>query len=146
LQVFLVHPGGPFWARKDLGAWSLPKGEYAPDEDPLAAAFREFEEETGVRVDPSGIIALGEVEQSGGKRVTAWALERDLDPEIVKSNMFEIEWPPKSGARRQFPEIDRAGWFSLPQAKEKILKGQAEFLRRLVQALHLPAEVLEDPF
>ncbi len=133
-SVLLVHPGGPFWAKKDFGAWSLPKGEYSPGEDPLAVAVREFEEETGVR--PKGEFRpLGEVRQAGGKRVLAWAVEGDLDPAEVKSNSFEIEWPPKSGRKQRFPEIDRAEWFSPEAARQKILPGQREFIDRLARML-----------
>jgi predicted NUDIX family NTP pyrophosphohydrolase len=131
LTVLLVHPGGPFWARKDLGAWSIPKGEYEPGEEPLAAAQREFAEETGAR--PHGeFLALGEVVQSGGKRVTAWAVAGDLDPAALVSNTFELEWPPRSGRKASFPEVDRAAWFSPAQARDKILAGQREFIERLV--------------
>jgi predicted NUDIX family NTP pyrophosphohydrolase len=135
LEVFLVHPGGPFWAKKDLGAWSLPKGEYDTSENPLSAARREFEEETGVRLESGTFLPLGELKQPGGKVVTAWALEGDTDPALVKSNLFEMEWPPKSGKMQAFPEVDRAGWFSVPAAQEKILKGQAGFLTRLSTVL-----------
>jgi predicted NUDIX family NTP pyrophosphohydrolase len=134
VTVLLVHPGGPFWAKKDLGAWSLPKGEYGPGEDPLTVAVREFEEETGVR--PKGEFRpLGEVRQAGGKRVLAWAVEGDLDPAGIQSNSFEIEWPPKSGHKQRFPEIDRAEWFSPEAAREKILPGQREFIDRLARML-----------
>lgn len=134
LELLLVHPGGPFWAKKDLGAWSIPKGEYAGDEDPLAVAQREFEEETGVR--PRGQFEpLGEVVQAGGKRVTAWAVEGDLDPATLISNTFELEWPPRSGRKRSFPEVDRAEWFSPKEAAQKILAGQRPFIDRLVKLL-----------
>jgi predicted NUDIX family NTP pyrophosphohydrolase len=133
VEVFLVHPGGPFWAKKDLGAWSLPKGEYDRNEAPLTAALREFEEETGFRVESGGLHPLGELKQPGGKIVTAWAVEQDVDPALVKSNLFEMEWPPKSGKRQSFPEVDRAGWFSLAEAREKLLKGQLGFLDRLAE-------------
>ena len=132
LSLLLVHPGGPFWARKDLGAWSIPKGEYAPDEDPLAAARREFEEETGAR--PHGEFQpLGDVVQAGGKRVSAWAVAGDLDPAALVSNMFELEWPPRSGRKQSFPEVDRAGWFAPDAARKKILAGQRPFIDRLVK-------------
>src|SRR5262245_50696506 len=131
LELLLVHPGGPFWARKDLGAWSIPKGEYAGDEEPLTVAQREFEEETGVR--PRGQFEpIGEVVQAGGKRVSAWAVEGDLDPAALVSNTFELEWPPRSGRKRSFPEVDRAEWFSPGQAREKINAGQRAFVDRLV--------------
>ena len=133
-SVLLVHPGGPFWAKKDFGAWSIPKGEYSAGEDPLAVAVREFEEETGVT--PKGEFRpLGEVRQAGGKRVFAWAVEGDLDPAEVKSNSFELEWPPKSGRKQSFPEIDRAAWFSPDAAREKILPSQREFIDRLARLL-----------
>src|SRR4029453_4161562 len=123
LQVLLVHPGGPYFARKDVGAWSIPKGEYTQGEDRQAVALREFEEETGVR--PRGpLLALGEVRQAGGKIVTAFALEGDLYPGTIKSNLFSLEWPPRSGRLESFPEVDRAGWFNLAEARCKILAGQ----------------------
>lgn len=134
LEVLLVHPGGPFWAKKDLGAWSLPKGEYAAGEEPLAVAMREFEEETGAR--PSGdFLPLGESVQPGRKIVTAWAVEGDFDVGALKSNLFEMEWPPKSGRKTSFPEVDRAEWFSIEDARKKILRGQGAFLDRLLSAL-----------
>src|ERR1700754_864886 len=111
LEVLLVHPGGPFWARRDAGAWSIPKGEHGEDEEPLAAARREFEEELGLPVPQGELRPLPEVRQKGGKRVTAWAVEGDLDPERIVSNSFELEWPPRSGRTQEFPEVDRAGWF-----------------------------------
>jgi predicted NUDIX family NTP pyrophosphohydrolase len=132
LQLLLVHPGGPFWKKRDLGAWSIPKGEYAPTEDPLAVAMREFEEETGVRLRGE-FQALGEVVQKGGKIVAAWAMEGDLDPVTINSNTFEIEWPPKSGHKAVFPEVDRAAWFSPDAARAKILPGQTPFIARLVE-------------
>jgi len=134
VEVLLVHPGGPFWVRKDEGAWSLPKGEYSAGEDPLLAAKREFQEETGFSVD-GDFIALGELRQPGGKIVSAWALERDLDPALVKSNTFSMEWPPKSGKTREFPEVDRAGWFTVSDARAKLLKGQVSFVDRLSEKL-----------
>ena len=134
LEVLLVHPGGPLWARKDDGAWSIPKGEVEPDEDALAAARREVEEETGAR--PSGtFIALSPVRQTGGKIVHVWAIESDFDPASLKSNLFEMEWPPKSGNRRSFPEVDRAAWFDLETAGRKILPSQAVVLRHLQERL-----------
>lgn len=139
-QVLLVHPGGPFWRRKDAGAWSIPKGEIGVDEDALAAALREFAEETGVTLDlasESGVLPLGEIRQTGGKQVTAWALQRDLDPAAIVSNTFETEWPPRSGRMQSFPEIDRAGWFDLPKAHEKILASQRPLLDRLEAMLNL---------
>jgi predicted NUDIX family NTP pyrophosphohydrolase len=134
IEVLLVHPGGPFWAKKDLGAWSIPKGEYAAGEEPLAVAVREFEEETGAR--PSGdFLPLAEIVQPGRKVVTAWAMEGDFDVGALKSNLFELEWPPKSGRRASFPEVDRAEWFSIADARRKILAGQSAFLDRLLEAL-----------
>src|SRR6185312_12388854 len=130
LEVFLVHPGGPFWAKKDAGAWTIPKGEYGDGEEPLAAARREFEEETGTAAEGQ-FLGLGEVKQAGGKVVTAWALERDLDPASIRSNTFSMEWPPRSGKMREFPEIDQAAWFSLTEAREKLIAAQTAFLDRL---------------
>ena len=131
IEVLLVHPGGPFWAKKDLGAWSIPKGEHADDEDPLAAARREFAEELGQAPPDGEPVPLGEVRQKGGKRVVAWALEGDLDPATVASNTFEIEWPPRSGRLQEFPEVDRAEWFSLEEARRRILEGQIPLLEVL---------------
>jgi len=130
VEVFLVHPGGPFWAKKDLGAWSIPKGEFEPDEDPLAAATREFQEETGC-VATGPFRPLTPVKQGGGKIVTAWAVEGDCDPATIKSNMFSIEWPPHSGKQREFPEVDRAAWLSIEEAKPRILKGQLPLIEEL---------------
>ena len=127
LEVLLVHPGGPFWAKKDLGAWTIPKGEIAEGEDPLAAARREFEEETGVRADGAAV-PLTPRRQAGGKLVHAWMVRGDLDPQAVKSNTFTLEWPPRSGRRQEFPEVDRAAWFPLEEARRRILKSQAPFL------------------
>jgi len=136
VEFFLVHPGGPFWAKKDLGAWSIPKGEYEDGADPLATAFREFEEEIGVRPQPeSELIPLGEVRQAGGKVVTAWAFEGDCDETAIRSNTFSIEWPKGSGRMREYPEVDRAGWFRIAEAREKILQGQVGFLDKLSAAL-----------
>ena len=134
-EVLLAHPGGPFWARKDTGAWSVPKGEYGHGEDPLAAAYREFEEELGMAPPPGTPCALGEVRQAGGKRVVVWALEGDLDVSQAVSNTFELEWPRGSGRRRQFPEVDRVEWFQLAAARVKLLRGQRPFLDRLVDTL-----------
>ena len=133
LEVFLVHPGGPFWRRKDMGAWSVPKGEVLPGEEPLAAARREFEEETGI-VPQGPFVSLGEARQSGGKIVTAWAFERDCLP-AIRSNTFSMEWPPKSGRVQEFPEVDRGEWFSLSEARGRLLSGQVVFLDRLVSQL-----------
>jgi predicted NUDIX family NTP pyrophosphohydrolase len=134
LELLLVHPGGPFWARKDQGAWSIPKGEYAPPEDPQAVALREFEEETGMALR-GALHPLGELVQPGRKVVTAFALEGDFDPTQLKSNTFELEWPPKSGRKAQFPEVDRAAWFSPDEAREKILSGQRDYIDRLLAAV-----------
>ena len=129
-EVLLVHPGGPFWRNKDFGAWSIPKGEYADDEDAELAARREFAEELGVDVSVP-LIALGEVKQRGGKVVTAFAAELDVEVAGIRSNSFEIEWPPRSGKRQSFPEVDRAEWFTLAAAHEKINEGQRPLLARL---------------
>ncbi len=134
VELLLIHPGGPFWARKDRGAWSIPKGEYAPPEDPQAVALREFEEETGLALR-GALRPLGELVQPGRKVVTAFALEGDFDPARLKSNTFELEWPPRSGRKAQFPEVDRAAWFSPEEAREKILSGQRDFIDRLIAAL-----------
>jgi predicted NUDIX family NTP pyrophosphohydrolase len=138
LELLLAHPGGPFWARKDDGAWTLPKGELVETEDPLAAAQREFEEETGLC--PKGpFIDLGEVRQKGGKQVRAWAFEGDFDPRHLRCNLFEIEWPPRSGQRRQFAEIDRVAWFDPVSARHKLLAAQQPFVERLERELHAGA-------
>jgi len=130
LEVFLVHPGGPFWAKKDLGAWSIPKGEIDEGEDPLEAARREFEEETGFR--PEGMFReLTPVKQRSGKIVHTWAVEGDCDSAAIRSNTFSMEWPPRSGRQQEFPEVDRAGWFSIPEAREKILDGQRALLAQV---------------
>lgn len=133
LEVFLVHPGGPFWAKKDLGAWSIPKGEYEEEEVPLDVARREFREETGLSI-AGEFFSLGEVKQAGGKIVTAWAVEGDCDPSGLCSNTFEMEWPPRSKQRKEFPEVDRWAWFSIARAREYILPGQLSFLNRLEQS------------
>jgi predicted NUDIX family NTP pyrophosphohydrolase len=131
LEVLLAHPGGPLWARKDYGAWTLPKGQFTDGEAPLDAAKREFEEEMGSK--PSGHFQpLGTVKQPSGKVIHAWAAESDFDAGSVKSNLFSMEWPPRSGMTGEFPEVDRAGWFSIAEARHKILKGQAPFLDRLL--------------
>lgn len=130
VEVFLVHPGGPYWANKDAGSWSIPKGEFAADEDSLSAAQREFQEETGIRAK-GNFIPLNPLKQAGGKLVHAWAVEGDCDARKITSNTFSLEWPPRSGKRQQFPEVDRAEWFPVEVAKEKILKGQAGFLDEL---------------
>jgi predicted NUDIX family NTP pyrophosphohydrolase len=130
LEVLLAHPGGPFWQRKDAGTWSLPKGEYEDPEEPLAAALREWAEETGFDAAPP-FLPLGEVKQASGKRITAWAFEGDCDPQALECNTFEMEWPPKSGRRQSFPEIDRVQWFALDEARERINPAQAAFIDRL---------------
>jgi len=130
IEVFLVHPGGPFWAKKDAGAWSIPKGEFEASQDPLEAAKREFKEETGFAVE-GNFIELTPVKQPGGKVVYAWAVMGDCEAESIKSNTFSLEWPPRSGKRKEFPEVDRAGWFTPEVAREKILKGQLNFLEEL---------------
>ncbi|MFP4226269.1 MAG: NUDIX domain-containing protein [Desulfobacterales bacterium] len=134
LEVFLVHPGGPFWARRDHAAWSIPKGEFSDSEDPLEAAKREFQEETGM---PAGgdLFYLGEFKQPSRKLIHVWAVEGDCDPGAIESNTFEMEWPPKSGKYERFPEVDRAGWFSLEAASEKLHKGQVVLIGRLAEAL-----------
>jgi predicted NUDIX family NTP pyrophosphohydrolase len=126
--VLLVHPGGPFWARRDAGAWSIPKGEYEEGEDARACALREFEEETGTALPPGELVELGSVRQKGGKTVRAWAAEGDLDADSVRSNTFTMEWPPRSGRTAEFPEIDRAAWFDIETACEKLVSAQAELL------------------
>jgi predicted NUDIX family NTP pyrophosphohydrolase len=131
LEVLLVHPGGPYWARKDDGAWSVPKGEYEPGEDPLEVARREFEEELGAAPPDGAPTPLGEIRQSGGKIVTAWAQAGDLDVTHIRSNSFEMEWPPRSGRTQEFPEVDRAEWFSIEDARPKLNPGQLPFLDRL---------------
>lgn len=134
LEVLLAHPGGPLWARKDAGAWTLPKGQFTEGELPLDAAKREFEEEMGSA--PAGDFQpLGTVKQKSGKIIHAWAAESDFDAATVKSNLFSMEWPPKSGRMGEFPEVDRAGWFSIEEARVKIIKGQAPFLERLLEVL-----------
>jgi predicted NUDIX family NTP pyrophosphohydrolase len=130
LEVFLVHPGGPIWARKDKGAWTIPKGEHEPDENPLVAARREFEEETGFRA-AGEFLELGAIKQKSGKVVTAWAFEGDCDPAKLTSNTCEIEWPPRSGRRLEIPEVDRGRWFSIEEAREHIREEQRPLLDKL---------------
>jgi len=130
LEVFLVHPGGPFWIKKDDGAWSIPKGEFEDDEEPLNAAKREFEEETGIKISGE-FIELNPVKQKSGKKVYAWAVEGNIDPGKIISNNFEIEWPPKSGKMKSFPEIDKAMWFNLSEASTKINSGQLPLIKEL---------------
>jgi predicted NUDIX family NTP pyrophosphohydrolase len=134
LEVLLVHPGGPAWAHRDRGAWSIPKGEYEPDEDPLAAARREFAEELGAAAPDGDATDLGEIRQKSGKVVRAWAIEGDLDAATIRSNTFLFEWPPRSGKRIEVPEVDRAEWFSVADAREKINPGQVPLLERLKAA------------
>ena len=137
LHVLLVHPGGPFWRNKDAGAWSIPKGEFVEGEEPVAVARREFEEELGTA--PVGnLLGLGSIRQKGGKTVDAFALEGDLEAAGIVSSMFECEWPPRSGRLQSFPEVDRAGWFTLAAAREKLLESQWPFLDRLADALGCP--------
>lgn len=134
-QALLVHPGGPFWKNKDAGAWSVPKGEYEPGEDAQAAAIREFSEETGAAPDDHDLLPLGEVKQRNGKVVTAWAVEGDFDVTALHSNEFELEWPPRSGRRQLFPEVDRALWCDPDTAREKLNPAQAAFVDRLLDVL-----------
>ena len=134
-EVLLVHPGGPFWSRRDEGAWSIPKGEYADGEDAMDAARREFEEETGTAPPPGALVELGEIRQRSGKRVVAWAAEGDLDPAAVVSNTFTLEWPPRSGQMQEFPEVDRAGWFPVEEARRRLVPAQAELVDRLLERL-----------
>lgn len=143
LQVLLVHPGGPFWARKDKAAWSIPKGELEEGEDPLNAAKREFAEETGIVLD-SLLIDLGKLQQPSRKIVHAWAVSQDCDPSSIVSNTFTMEWPPKSGKMEEFSEIDRAAWYSTRVARTKLHKGQVGFLDTLKEALGLPSEEADE--
>jgi predicted NUDIX family NTP pyrophosphohydrolase len=134
LEVLLVHPGGPFWIKKDAGAWTIPKGELNQDEEPFDAAIREMREETGI-ILKGNFIELTPIKQKGGKLVYAWAKEQDVDLSEIKSNEFEIEWPPKSGKKRTFPEIDKADWFDIKNAKEKINSGQLLLIEELIKKL-----------
>jgi predicted NUDIX family NTP pyrophosphohydrolase len=134
LEVFLVHPGGPFWSKKNEGAWSIPKGEYEEGEDPFEVAKREFKEETGFEAD-GDFISLSPLKQPSRKIIIAWALEGDCDADKIKSNTFMIEWPPRSGKYAKFPEVDRAGWFSISVAKRKLLKGKVRFIEQLHEKL-----------
>jgi predicted NUDIX family NTP pyrophosphohydrolase len=134
LQFFLVHPGGPYWQNKDEGKWSIPKGEFSDDEDPLDAAIREVKEETGV-ICKGNFIELSAIKQKGGKFVYAWALEQDIDAEKISSNNFEMEWPPRSGVYKQFPEVDKAGWFDEKEAKARINIAQRELIDELILLL-----------
>jgi predicted NUDIX family NTP pyrophosphohydrolase len=134
LEVFLVHPGGPFWSKKDDGAWSIPKGEYVEGEDPLTVAKREFYEETGSKINGEGI-ALTPLKQPSGKIISAWAVEGEIDLTALRSNTFSLEWPPKSGRSQEFPEVDRALWCDLTTARKKLLPGQRPFLDQLQQLM-----------
>ncbi|HEX6204633.1 MAG TPA: NUDIX domain-containing protein [Solirubrobacterales bacterium] len=136
-EFLLVHPGGPFWAKKDAGAWSIPKGQIEEAEEPRACAIRELEEELGPapELDPEELIELGSIRQRAGKVVEAWAAEADFDPDQLDSNTFTMEWPPRSGKQAEFPEVDRAEWFGIEAAREKILAAQAELLDRLLERL-----------
>lgn len=138
IEVILVHPGGPFWARKDDGAWSIPKGEYLADEDPLAAAIREFKEEIGIDPPQAEVLEIGTIKQPSGKKITVFAVEGDLDLGDFVSNTFPLEWPPKSGKVQEFPEVDRVEWMPLDRARTKLLKGQVPFLDLLEERLHGP--------
>jgi predicted NUDIX family NTP pyrophosphohydrolase len=131
LKVLLVHPGGPFWAKKDMASWSIPKGEYREGEDPLEVAYREFKEETGQKPPKGKPLELGSIKQPSGKLITTWAIKGDIDVSNVESNYFEMEWPPRSGQIQKFPEIDKAEWFDLKTARLKILPGQKSFLEKL---------------
>ncbi|HXR60621.1 MAG TPA: NUDIX domain-containing protein [Solirubrobacterales bacterium] len=136
-EFLLVHPGGPYWSKKDAGAWSIPKGQIEDEEEPRACAIRELEEELGAapELDPEQLVELGSIRQRAGKTVEAWAAEAEFDPATLASNTFEMEWPPRGGSRREFPEVDRAEWFDLVKAREKILPAQAELLDRLLERL-----------
>ena len=134
IDIFLVHPGGPFWKNKDEGAWSIPKGEYEASEDPLKAAIREFEEETG-SVPAGDFLPLSAIRLKSGKQINAWAVEGEIDPETIVSNLISIDWPPKSGKKLEIPEVDKAGWFSIAEGMKKINPAQASFIRELEEHL-----------
>jgi len=134
VHVLLVHPGGPFWAKKDNGSWSIPKGEYLDDEEPIVAAKREFQEELGLPVPEGDLIELGMVKVPG-KEIYSWCIKADISPDIVTSNLFEMEWPPRSGKKQTFPEVDRAAWFPIDKASQKIVKGQVSILERLAEKI-----------
>ena len=146
-QVLLAHMGSPWWAKKDIGAWTIPKGEVEEGEEPLDTAKREFTEELGLQVPEGKLLELGMIEQHNNKTVTAWAIEADIDASNIESNKVEIEWPPRSGKKQQFPEIDRANWFGLAEAVQKTVRGQAELFEKLANILHVPfgAEEIPDP-
>jgi predicted NUDIX family NTP pyrophosphohydrolase len=135
IEVLLVHMGGPFWTNRDEGGWSIPKGEYEQGDDPVAVVRREFSEELGKPAPDGQLVSLGEVRQPSGKRITAWAIEADLDVTSIESNTFELEWPPGSGRRREFPEVDRADWFDVARARTKLVSGQVPFLDLLLEHL-----------
>lgn len=143
-ELFLVHPGGPFWAKKDTGSWSFPKGEYEAGEDALEAARREFKEETGFDMPQGDLISLGEVKYNN-KILSTWALQGSVDARRVQSNVFTMEWPPRTGKKQEFPEVDRAGWFAPSFAKQKLVKGQAELVDRLCEQLGVSADLGDDP-
>jgi predicted NUDIX family NTP pyrophosphohydrolase len=140
IEIFLVHPGGPFWAKKDLGAWSIPKGEYAEGENPLDAARREFSEETAFAAK-GNFVDLGTVKQAGGKIVSVWAVEGDCDPAKLRSNLCMIEWPPRSGRKIEIPEVDRGAWFTVEEARERILKSQEPIIDLLFERLNSASEL-----
>jgi predicted NUDIX family NTP pyrophosphohydrolase len=144
-EVLIAHMGSPWWAKKDIGAWTIPKGTIEEGEEPLDTAKREFNEELGLGFPEGQLIELGTIEQHNNKDVVAWAVEADIDTSDIKSNSFEIEWPPRSGQTREFPEIDRAGWFSLAEAAQKTVKGQAELFERLANELNIPFGAEEIP-
>ena len=135
IEVLLVHPGGPFWKRRDEGAWSIPKGEIEPGEEPIDVARREFQEELGLPAPDGDVTPLGSVKQAGGKVVHAWAVRSDVDVSRVRSVMFDLEWPPRSGEKVAFPEVDRAEWFALPAARHKVVRGQVPILDTLAERL-----------
>ncbi len=144
-EVLIAHMGSPWWAKKDIGAWSIPKGLIEENEDPLDTAKREFGEELGLPVPEGEFIELGTIEQNNNKTVSAWAIEANMDVSSVKSITFKAEWPPKSGKMQEFPEIDRAGWFGLPEAAQKIVPGQAKLLEKLANILHIPFSPEDTP-
>jgi predicted NUDIX family NTP pyrophosphohydrolase len=145
VEVLLVHSGGPFWAKKDAGAWSIPKGEFTDEEEPFVAAKREFSEELGFPAPGGDYIDLGSIKQSGGKTVYAWAIQADFDPSTMKSNTFSMEWPPKSGQEQEFPEVDKAAWVALDKAEIKLFKGQAPLLALLAEKLGKDITPLKPP-
>jgi predicted NUDIX family NTP pyrophosphohydrolase len=144
-EVLIAHPGGPFFAKKDLGVWTIPKGLYDEDEDPLAAAKREYREEIGSAAPDGKYLELGRVKRKDGKTITAWAVEGNIDTQKIKSNNFEMEWPPKSGKMQKFPEVDKAAWVDLPTAAKKLQRAQVAFLESLAKELKVPFKVSEDP-